>query len=203
MGERHVGNGRYPIKTNPSPSLITLKVNWSQETYTNAYRFAAEAHNGQLFPGTKLPYIMHVSFVGMEVTAALAHEPERDGNLAVQCALLHDVIEDTAVTYQAVKSAFGTAVAGGVLALTKDETLPKAQQMADSLRRIRQQPHEIWLVKLADRIANLAEPPPYWSAAKKETYRQEALRIHAALHEASPYLSRRLLEKIKAYEVFI
>jgi (p)ppGpp synthase/HD superfamily hydrolase len=70
-----------------------LNVNWSQEVYTSAYRFAAEAHHGQLFPGTKLPYIMHVSFVSMEVLAALAQEPTRDGNLAVQCALLHDVIE--------------------------------------------------------------------------------------------------------------
>ncbi len=69
---------------------------WSQETFTNAYRFLAEAHNGQLFLGTELPYIMHISFVSMEVMEALAQEPERDGNLAVQCPLLHDVIEDKA-----------------------------------------------------------------------------------------------------------
>lgn len=70
-----------------------MTLNWSQEIYTKAYQFAAEAHNGQRFPGTELPYMMHVSFVSMEVMAALAHELERDGNLAVQCALLHDVIE--------------------------------------------------------------------------------------------------------------
>ena len=180
--------------------------NWSQETYLKAYRFAAEAHNGQLVPGTVLPYIMHVSFVCMEVMAALAHEPERsnlpirNGNLAVQCALLHDVIEDTEVGYEEVDGEFGTAVADGVLALTKNPNLPKAQQMADSLRRIRQQPHEIWLVKLADRITNLAQPPHYWTHEKKVRYQEEARQIHAALHEASPYLSQRLLEKIKAYE---
>ena len=56
---------------------------WSQDIYALAFRFAAKAHLGQFFPGTELPYIMHVSFVGMEVMAALAHEPERDGNLAV------------------------------------------------------------------------------------------------------------------------
>jgi (p)ppGpp synthase/HD superfamily hydrolase len=78
-----------------------------QEAYTKSYRFAAEVHLGQLFPGTELPYIMHVSFVSMEVMAALAHEPERDGNLAVQCALLHDVIEDTDVSYEDVKDVFG------------------------------------------------------------------------------------------------
>ena len=174
--------------------------NWSQETYLKAYRFAAEAHNDQPFPGTELPYIMHVSFVSMEVMAALAHKPEQDGNLAVQCALLHDVIEDTKVGYEEVEAGFGTAVADGVLALTKNPNLPKAQQMADSLRRIRQQPHEIWLVKLADRITNLAQPPHYWTHEKKVRYQEEARQIHAALHEASPYLSQRLLEKIKAYE---
>ena len=177
-------------------------MNWSQEIYTKAYRFAAEAHNGQLFPGTELPYIMHASFACMEVMAALVHEPERDGNLAVQCALLHDVIEDTKVSYEDVKGGFGTAVADGVLALTKDKNLPKPQQMADSLRRIREQPHEIWLVKLADRITNLAEPPHYWTREKKERYQQEAILIHAALHEASPYLSQRLLEKIDAYTAY-
>lgn len=71
-----------------------MNFSWSQDVYTKAYCFAAEAHDGQLFSGTALPYIMHVSFVSMEVMAALAHEPERDGDLAVQCALLHDVIED-------------------------------------------------------------------------------------------------------------
>ncbi|MCB9421886.1 MAG: hypothetical protein H6667_18945 [Ardenticatenaceae bacterium] len=82
---------------------------WSQETSAKSYRFASEAHNGQLFPGTKLPYIMHLSFVSMEVMAALAQEPERDGDLAVQCALLHDVIEDTEVGYEDVQAGFGTA----------------------------------------------------------------------------------------------
>ncbi|MEJ2749737.1 MAG: HD domain-containing protein, partial [Anaerolineae bacterium] len=96
-------------------------MNWSPEAYTKAYRFAAEAHNGQLFPGTELPYLMHLSFVAMEIMAALAREPKWEGNLAVQCALLHDVIEDTAVSYEDVESEFGTAVADGVLALTKDE----------------------------------------------------------------------------------
>lgn len=146
---------------------------------------------------------MHVSFVSMEVMAALAHASECDGDLAVQCALLHDVIEDTAVAYKAVKSEFGTAVAQGVLALTKNPNLPKDEQMADSLRRIRQQPHEVWLVKLADRITNLAQPPHYWTRQKKERYQEEARQIHAALYEASPYLSHRLLQKIKLYETYL
>lgn len=179
-----------------------MSPNWSQEHYIKAYRFAAQAHQGQKVPGTEIPYIMHLSFVAMEVMAALSVESERDGNLAVQCGLLHDVIEDTDVTYEAVQAAFGEQVAQGVLALTKDPSLEKSLQMPDSLRRIRQQPPEIWMVKLADRISNLAPPPYYWTREKIRGYREEAIDIHTALHSASRFLAARLQEKIDAYKAY-
>jgi (p)ppGpp synthase/HD superfamily hydrolase len=56
--------------------------------------------------------------------------------------------------------------------------------MADSLRRIRVQPHDVWAVKLADRITNLAPPPAFWTAAKIAGYRAEAIMIADALGEA-------------------
>ena len=180
-----------------------MPITWSQDTYLRTYRFAAQAHRGQRVPGTRLPYIMHLSFVSMEVIAALAADPGRDGDLAVQCALLHDVVEDTQVTYAQVKAEFGEKVALGVLALTKDAALDKPLQMPDSLRRIRQQPYEVWMVKLGDRISNLAPPPYYWTKDKIACYREEALEIHAALHPASELLARRLLEKIEAYRAYL
>ncbi len=177
--------------------------NWSQDGYSKAYRFAAQAHRGQTLPGTNLPYIVHLSLVSMEVIAALHAEPERDGDLAVTCALLHDVIEDTDITYGEIEATFGERVAQGVLALSKDKRLDKSQQMTDCLRRVRQQPPEIWMVKLADRISNLAPPPDHWRAEKRAQYREEAIQIHRALHRASPFLSVRLLEKIEAYRAYL
>ncbi len=179
-----------------------MQLVWSQNSYIKAYRFAAQAHQGQKVPGTNLPYIMHLSFVSMEVMAALNVEQRRDGNLAVQGALLHDVIEDTAVTYEEVAAEFGERVAQGVLALSKDEALEKSVQMADSLRRIQQQPIEVWMVKLADRISNLAPPPAYWTNEKIKRYGEEALVIYNALHRASPFLAGRLQEKIEAYKAY-
>jgi (p)ppGpp synthase/HD superfamily hydrolase len=177
-----------------------MKDNWSQETYLKAFRFAAHAHLGQMVPGTDLPYIMHLSFVSMEVIAALNIEKEHDENLAVQCAILHDVIEDTDATYEKVKAEFGEAAANGIVALSKNKTLEKHLQLEDSLRRIRQQPHEVWIVKLADRITNLQPPPSYWTKDKIAQYREEAIQIHASLRESSPMLSSRLLAKIEAYK---
>lgn len=177
--------------------------NWSQESYIKAYRFAAQAHQGQKFPGTNIPYIMHLSFVSMEVIAALSVETEHDGNLAIQCAILHDTIEDTNTTFEEINTEFGEAVANGVLALTKDNSLEKHLQIADSLQRIKEQPREIWMVKLADRISNLQAPPHYWNQDKIIRYQQEAIKIYEALKDASPFLTSRLASKIEDYNAFI
>ncbi len=178
-------------------------MNWSQEKYARAYRFAAEAHLGQKYPGTELPYLLHIGLVCMEILAALQVERECDGDLALQCALLHDTIEDTTVAYEQVRDEFGVAVADGVLALSKNEKLEKSLQMSDSLRRILEQPREIGMVKLADRITNLQQPPRYWTVDKIMRYRQEAQQIYDALHETSPFLALRLAQKIADYQRFV
>jgi (p)ppGpp synthase/HD superfamily hydrolase len=71
--------------------------------------------------------------------------------------------------------------------------------MADSLRRIRLQPIEVWAVKLADRIANLAPPPPHWTTAKIAAYRAEAQAILEALGDAHEPLATRLASRIADY----
>ena len=172
---------------------------WSQDLYIKAYLFAARAHRGHAVPGTDLPYVTHVSLVSMEVLAALSVERGRDEDLALQCALLHDVLEDTSVTDAQVREEFGRAVADAVRALSKDPNIPKHLQMGDSLRRIKQQPREVWMVKLADRITNLQPPPSHWIEARIARYRDEAIEIHRALGEASEVLSARLLLKIEEY----
>ena len=173
------------------------------DRYAAALRFAAAAHRGQTVPGSDLPYLCHVATVAAEVIGALGREHHADPDLAVLCALLHDTVEDTAVTLDEIRKRFGEAVADGVAALSKDPGLPKAERMEDSLERIRQQPHEVWLVKLADRIVNLARPPAHWPDEKRRAYREEAMRIGERLGEASAILSGRLAEKIDAYRAWI
>ncbi|WP_289019494.1 HD domain-containing protein [uncultured Desulfobacter sp.] len=176
---------------------------WSQETYIKAYRFAAEKHKGQLVPGTEWSYLAHLSMVSMEIMAALNYEADMNGNLAVQAAILHDTIEDTDTTYEELVSDFGQRVADGVLALTKDENIEKQDQMSDSLRRIKLQPIEIWMVKMADRITNLQPPPPYWTTEKRKKYLDQAKLILDELKFGSDFLSKRLNEKIQLYQSYI
>jgi (p)ppGpp synthase/HD superfamily hydrolase len=172
---------------------------WSPDLYLRAARFAAAAHHGQKLPGSELPYFVHVAQVAAEVMAGLAVEPAERPDLALACALLHDVVEDTRTGLADIEAAFGRDVAAGVSALSKDPALPKDQAMADSLRRIRDQPREVWRVKLADRIVNLEPPPHYWKEAKIAAYREEAARIADVLGDASPYLHARLRARIAGY----
>ena len=113
-------------------------------------------------------------------------------------------IEDTESSYEDVQQKFGTPVADGVMALTKNDELPtKEAKMKDSLSRIKQQPKEIWMVKLGDRITNLYHPPYYWQDEKKIAYKQEAILIYDELKEGSDQLAQRLWQKIEEYDRFI
>jgi (p)ppGpp synthase/HD superfamily hydrolase len=173
-------------------------VTFTPDRYVAALRFAAARHEGQRMAGSDLPYLVHVVSVASEVIAAM--RPGLDGDLAVTCALLHDTLEDTPTTHTELVALFGPAVADGVAALSKlDASIPKAEQMADSLRRIRLQPREIWIVKLADRITNLAPPPAQWSSDKRRSYRDEAIRIADSLEGASALLDSRIRARIAGY----
>lgn len=183
---------------------------FSPDRYVDALQFAATRHADQKTPAG-FPYIVHVTSVATETIVALHADRERieDPDLAVLCALLHDTIEDTADTAEArtalhaeIARRCGASVADGVLALSKDDALPKADRMTDSLRRIRAQPREVWFVKLADRITNLAPPPAHWTRDKRIAYRDEAIAIADALGAASPFLDTRLRAKATAYATY-
>ena len=171
---------------------------------STAWWFAAEAHGDQRVPGTELPYMTHIGNVMLETNAAVENSYVEQPDLAVLCAILHDVIEDTPMAVDNVEALFGPHVTAGVLALTKDKSLPtKQEQMIDSLTRIQKQPHAVWCVKMADRISNLQRPPSYWSVEKSAAYRTEAQMIHDALSEANDYLADRLAFKIDAYQQWL
>lgn len=175
---------------------------FSPDTYNKALEVAASAHAAQKVPDSSHPYVIHVVAVAAEILA-VATQDAFDVDFAVTCALLHDTIEDTNMLEEDIARLFGAPVARGVRALSKNAQLPKLEQMNDSLARIRSEPREVWMVKLADRITNLAAPPAYWPREKRIAYREEARTILATLGSASAPLANRLAAKIDAYGAFI
>ena len=174
-----------------------------QSIYQKAINFAAEKHQDQKVPGTNSSYLIHPAMVAMEIIFAAQSESDFDLELAVQVALLHDVLEDTRCSFKEIKEQFGVQVADGVLALTKNELLPIEKQIPDSLDRIRHQPKEIWAVKLADRISNMQKPPQHWDIRKRKNYQLMAQTILEALQGSCEYLEDRLKHEIEEYNHFI
>jgi len=175
-----------------------------QEHYQKAMKFAGEKHSDQKVPGTNANYLLHIANVGMEILIAFQKSDNFDIDFAIQVAILHDVLEDTDTTFEELKGAFGERVSNAVLALTKDDSFnSKKERMFDSLHRINSLEKEVGMVKLADRITNLQEPPEHWSAEKRSAYWVEARFIAYGLKNKNEYLNRRLLEQIGEYEKWI
>lgn len=169
--------------------------------------FALKAHGEQKTPHG-LPYAVHLLSVTAEVINAFSREPLSydEHNVAIACALLHDVNEDTTtcITKESPIAGHKEVIAKGVHALTKDKNLPsKEAQMRKSLDHLKKRQNCVALVKLADRIVNLGEPPKHWDSCKKRTYLEEAKLILAELGYAHTYLASKLQDKIKAYSLYM
>lgn len=178
---------------------------FSQENYIEILTYAANAHGLQRTPNN-LPYITHISCVAMEVINASEKSKldQEKADFAITCALLHDIIEDTVITYDELYVKFGPDIADGVEALTKDKTLmTKQDQMRDSIEKLLTQPYEVQMVKLADRITNLSIPPQHWDNEKIKNYAKEASFILSCLRNSNIYLAKRLEEKIENYKKYI
>ena len=177
---------------------------FSQEKYLKALNFAAKAHGEQKTPNG-VPYLTHLTAVAMEVMHACEEgdvELEK-ADFVVTVALLHDVLEDTEVTYDELYKEFSADVAEAVDALTKDKTLPKKEQMADSINRLLTQGYDVQMVKLADRITNMQKPPESWDGEKIFNYHKEAKFILSCLKNSNLHLSKRLEDKINNYIIYI
>jgi len=173
-----------------------------QRIYQKTIAFAAEHHGQQKMPNG-LPYTVHLSNVAMEVFMAHKQKPDFNLEISIQLALLHDVLEDTALSFKALKDDFGNVVAMGVLALTKDITLDKKNQMDDSLSRILDLGREVTIVKLCDRITNLQRPPKKWDNSKIKKYHLQAIKIAERLQGKNEYLDKRIQEKILSYNSYV
>jgi len=173
-----------------------------------AWQIATKMHDGQKYKGYEkdehIEYLSHIGSVAFEIYNATANNDNINTDFAVICAILHDTLEDSPLQYAYIVEHFGIEIAEGIKALTKDDKiLDKTLKMLDSLGRIKQQPKEIWMVKLADRICNLKTPPFFWNKEKIITYKAEAEIIYSELKAANKYLADRLLDKINAYNKFI
>lgn len=144
-----------------------------------AYEFADKAHEGQVRnSGEK--FIIHPLNVAMILT-----ELNMDTTTIV-ASLLHDVIEDTDVTYEEIQDVFGTEVVNlvdGVTKLKKIKYRTKEERKAENLRKMviaMAKDIRVIIIKLTDRLHNM-RTLEYMAEEKKKEKALEALEIYAPI----------------------
>ena len=82
---------------------------WDSELYERCLRFAATWHSGQNLPEADIPYVVHLAQVTQRTLRGLSEDGAEAAllNLAMQAAILHDVLEDTSCSYADVVQHFG------------------------------------------------------------------------------------------------
>jgi GTP diphosphokinase / guanosine-3',5'-bis(diphosphate) 3'-diphosphatase len=149
------------------------------ELLVKAYQFSFQAHLGQKrFSGED--YVVHC----VEVAKILA-ELQLD-SVTVASGLIHDVVEDTAVTVDDVEREFGHEIAEIVDGLTKIGTLPAHSSQERQVENYRKlllsiaKDARVIIIKLADRLHNM-RTLEYLRPEKQRRIAQETRDLYAPL----------------------
>jgi len=144
-----------------------------------AYQFSDAAHQGQ-FRLSGHPYISHPLAVA-EIVADWQLDVQ-----AVMAALLHDVMEDTAISKQQLTERFGKPVAelvDGLSKLDRIEFQSQADAQAENFRKMllaMARDVRVILIKLADRLHNMRTLGAVRPETRKRVAR-ETLEIYAPI----------------------
>ncbi len=145
----------------------------------SAYHFSEAAHHGQ-FRKSGEPYISHPLAVA-KILAQWHLDPQ-----ALTAALLHDVMEDTAVTKDEIATTFGRPVADlvdGVSKIDAIEFQTKEDFQAENFRKMllaMARDVRVILIKLADRLHNMRTMQAM-DAERRRRIARETLDIYAPI----------------------
>lgn len=144
-----------------------------------AYNYAEAAHESQIRnSGEK--YIVH------PVNVALILAELNMDTATIIAGLLHDVIEDTSISYEKIVEEFGAEIAylvDGVTKLKKLQYKTKQENQAENLRKMvlaMAKDIRVIIVKLADRLHNM-RTLEYMTEEKKKEKALETLEIYAPI----------------------
>jgi GTP pyrophosphokinase len=176
-------------------SDLSSKFKDDKELLKKAYNFASDGHLNQKRASGE-PYITHPLQVALYLS-----ELSMDLDTII-AAILHDLIEDTDITYKNIKKEFGTDVANivdGVTKLDKIQYNTNEEAKAEAIRKMviaMSKDIRVLILKLADRLHNI-QTINYLADYKQERIASETLYVYAPLaHRLGLQNIKHILEDI-------
>ena len=174
--------------------------NPKDQAYINrAFQYAYDGHNGQNRKSGE-PYITHPLHVAIYL-CELNFDKE-----TIAAALLHDLIEDTDITYEDLKKEFGEEVADivdGVTKLDKIKYSSNEEAKADAIRKMviaMSKDIRVLILKLADRLHNI-QTIEYHQDWKQEKIANETLYVYAPLAHRLGFQSIKHVLEDKSFKI--
>ena len=122
------------------------------DTVLNAKKFAQEKHKNQKRKDGVTPFYDHLEGVVNRLKNLGVTDKE-----TLCSAWLHDIIEDTDVTFDQINERFGREIAVIVLSLSKDKSIPKKERETQYANQLKDAPFQTKIIKLCDISANLKD----------------------------------------------
>ena len=150
-----------------------------------AIQFAVQAHAGTQRRGKGFPYVVH-PMEAMAIAATMTDDQE-----VLAAAALHDVVEDTDVTLDDLRSQFGDRVAQLVETESdrSGDGMDWQSRKEDSLRRLKEAGRDEKIVALSDKLSNMRaiardyheKGEPFWNMFRIKEKAVHSWRYHALL----------------------
>lgn len=145
------------------------------EDLRQVLQFATKAHSGQTRSGGE-PYIGHPVRVAQTIEK---YKKSHNIDALIAAAYLHDTIEDTDTTHEALHDLFGGLVASLVLELTSD--LEEIKRVGKKEYLAKKMAHDMssygLVIKLADRLDNVQDIATAKSSEWRARYKAETEHI--------------------------
>lgn len=159
-------------------------MNYTDKLFQEALMVSELWHRTQKYDDV-FPYTKHINDV-IEVLKRFDFK----SNKMLIAAALHDILEDTGLSYSDVKRHFGEEIAEMVYCVTDELGRNRKEKKAKTLPKTASNPDAI-IIKLADRIANIEH------GGKIDMYAKEYQEFKGALYLNTPTQARKMWDHLE------
>lgn len=166
--------------------IETMPKKWSVENHpaVKAGLFAVRKHKGGYRKKVRTgirprPYASHpLGTAGILREIFNGRIPQKKAAVIIQAALLHDVVEESNTSFDAIRRRFGSEVAGLVEELTSDSgKIRKIGKTEYLIKKMKSMSSDALLIKLADRLHNLEDAQETGTRKFKEKLARQTTNI--------------------------